>query len=136
MRRDRYGLAAARSEQQSGACSSQPSPVSQAEELERDLFGRDEEAIAGLGAERAGGEALREADTDDEGGDAGSPPPEALPVLEDRTRPAEGRRPVWEDPDDAAARIDVAGRSRLRKLRAAEDESVLTGARAVHSHKP
>ena len=41
--------------------------------------------------------------------------------------PAARRRPVWEDPDDARQAVNVAGRSRLRKLRAAEEERVLTG---------
>lgn len=40
------------------------------------------------------------------------------------------RRPVWEDLDDARQAVNVAGRNRLRKLRAAEEERVLTGVHA------
>jgi hypothetical protein len=34
---------------------------------------------------------------------------------------------VWEDPDDAAVEVAVAGRPRLRKLRHTEEETVLSG---------
>jgi hypothetical protein len=37
------------------------------------------------------------------------------------------RRPVWEDPQDANIRVNVAARSQLRKLRQTEEEAVLTG---------
>ena len=47
-----------------------------------------------------------------------------------RGPPAARRRPVWEDPDDARQAVNIAGRNRLRKLRAAEEERVLTGAHA------
>jgi U3 small nucleolar RNA-associated protein 18 len=97
----------------------------QADLLERELFGRDEEAIARLGEERSGHGilGLGEGDEDDS-----RPAPEALLVQEDRARPAEGRRPVWEDPDDATATVNVASRNRLRKLRQTEGEAVLSGA--------
>ena len=47
--------------------------------------------------------------------------------------PAARRRPVWEDPDDARQAVNVAGRNRLRKLRAAEEERVLIGVHACTS---
>ncbi|KAJ1495376.1 hypothetical protein T484DRAFT_1875982, partial [Baffinella frigidus] len=34
---------------------------------------------------------------------------------------------AWDDADDVEVRVDVAGRDRLRKLRATEDETVLSG---------
>ena len=37
------------------------------------------------------------------------------------------RRPVWQDPDDEAVQIDVAAQSQLRKLRQAEEQTVLAG---------
>ena len=47
--------------------------------------------------------------------------------------PAARRRPVWEDPDDARQAMNVTGRNRLRKLRVAEEERVLTGVHACIS---
>jgi hypothetical protein len=45
---------------------------------------------------------------------------------------AEGRtpsmRPAWEDEDDAAVRVDIAGKDRLRKLRKAAEERDISGA--------
>lgn len=37
------------------------------------------------------------------------------------------RRPVWEDPQDEALRVNVAVKNQLRKLRQTEEEAVLTG---------
>lgn len=51
------------------------------------------------------------------GGAAGPPPAAAAP-----------KRPVWDDPDDALVEVNVASRNRLRKLRQAEEEVVLSGA--------
>ena len=54
-------------------------------------------------------------------------------VFEDRQGKAaaggnrQRRRPVWEDPQDANIRVNVAARSQLRKLRQAEEEAELTG---------
>ena len=44
--------------------------------------------------------------------------------------PSGRRKPVWDDPDDAHARVNVSGRNRLRKLRVHEAEAVLTGEHA------
>ncbi|KAK9839364.1 hypothetical protein WJX84_010773 [Apatococcus fuscideae] len=41
--------------------------------------------------------------------------------------PSGRRKPVWDDPDDAQARINISGRNRLRKLRVHEAEAVLSG---------
>ena len=40
---------------------------------------------------------------------------------------AVARKAVWEDEDDEGLRVDVAGKSRLRKLRHAEEDAVLGG---------
>ena len=50
---------------------------------------------------------------------------EASPEAE--AQPQKKRR-VWEDPDDPALVVPVAGQARLRKLRDSEEESQLTGA--------
>ena len=44
------------------------------------------------------------------------------------------RRPVWQDPEDQAVQIDVAAKSQLRKLRQAEEQTVLTGGDIVVAH--
>ena len=41
--------------------------------------------------------------------------------------PSGARRPVWEDPEDEAFEVYIAAINRLRKLRASEAETVLTG---------
>ena len=41
--------------------------------------------------------------------------------------PSEARRPVWEDPEDEIVEVDIAAINRLRKLRASQAETVLTG---------
>ena len=38
-----------------------------------------------------------------------------------------GRRPVWEDTDDAAAQVNIAAQPRLRKLRKTERDSIVSG---------
>ena len=38
------------------------------------------------------------------------------------------KKPVWEDPGDAAEVVDIGGKSRLRKLRQHEAENSVTGA--------
>lgn len=132
----------------------------QERDLENALFGRDEEALAQLGQEAAprvevGGslaDFLRsyasghDAERDDaQLGDAD------LQLFEDRrgaggneappghSEQADGggkkgrRQAVWEDPQDARVRVNVAERSQLRKLRQAEDETELTGG-CRHAH--
>ncbi len=37
------------------------------------------------------------------------------------------KRPVWEDEEDEAVEVNIAGRNRLRKLRQTEEETVVTG---------
>ena len=46
------------------------------------------------------------------------------------------RRPVWEDPEDAAAVVDISGRSRLRKLRQHEEEQSVTGDACLNAGVP
>lgn len=41
--------------------------------------------------------------------------------------PSQARQPVWEDPEDEAVEVDIAAINRLRKLRASEAETLLTG---------
>ncbi|KAI7839207.1 hypothetical protein COHA_007020 [Chlorella ohadii] len=126
-------------------------------ELEAQLFGRDEEALQQLGTELGGGgggggdgslsdflasyqqgaaaaAAADGSDDDDEErqqhGSAGG-----LVMFEDRggadAQPAAAarrrRQAVWEDPQDAALRVNVAAKSQLRKLRREEEETELTG---------
>ena len=62
------------------------------------------------------------ADTDEEAAAAA-----ARQASSAQAGPSGRRKAVWEDPDDAAAKINVAGRSRLRKLRIDEAEAVLSG---------
>ena len=38
---------------------------------------------------------------------------------------------MWEDEDDERVEVNIAGRSRLRKLRQAEDEAILRGQPAL-----
>ena len=38
-----------------------------------------------------------------------------------------GRRPVWQDPDDMAAQVNIAAQPRLRKLRKTERDSIVSG---------
>lgn len=133
-----------------------PAPFVQ--ELEAQLFGRDEEALQQLGTELGGGggdggggslssdflasyqqgaaaaAAADGSDDDDEErqqrGSAGG-----LVMFEDRggadAQPAAAarrrRQAVWEDPQDAALRVNVAAKSQLRKLRREEEETELTG---------
>ena len=70
----------------------------------------------------------------DEGGDQDEPEtyqqePEQDPTPDIGHRPGTQlqRRPVWEDPEDSAAVVDISGRSRLRKLRHHEGEQIVTG---------
>ena len=37
------------------------------------------------------------------------------------------RRPVWDDPDDAAAEVNIAAQPRLRKLRKTERDGIVSG---------
>ena len=41
--------------------------------------------------------------------------------------PSGGRKPVWDDPDDENLRVDISKVSRLRKLRATEEDTVISG---------
>ena len=121
------------------------------------MFGRDEEALQQLGTELGGGggdggslsdflasyrqgaAAAAEDGSDEEDeerqqrGGAGG-----LVLFEDRggaeQQQAAARRrrqAVWEDPQDAALRVNVAAKSQLRKLRREEEETELTGERAA-----
>ncbi|MEW5303798.1 MAG: hypothetical protein WDW36_006454 [Sanguina aurantia] len=72
------------------------------------VAGKKRKARAGTGGPAAAAEA--------EGAGAGSRP--------DRSA---GRRAVWVDPEDAALVVDVSGQSRLRKLRAREDQTTMGG---------
>lgn len=127
----------------------------QESELEGLLFGRDEAALQQLGQEVAAdgggdsgsladflrsyaagaGAAAAQEDKDEELDGNGQEQRQAgggLLLYEDRQGGAAGRqqrRPVWEDPQDAALRVNVAARSQLRKLRRTEDEAELTGAK-------
>lgn len=47
---------------------------------------------------------------------------EALPEVA-----AGSRKPAWEDPDEAELHINIAATSRLRKLRASEAETTISG---------
>ena len=38
-----------------------------------------------------------------------------------------GRRPVWDDADDAAAEVNIAAQPRLRKLRKTERDGIVSG---------
>ena len=78
------------------------------------------------------------ADVDDEDGGSiarGEQHRGTLLAYEDRSAAPEAGRPrrqrqrqaVWEDPQDAGLRVDVAAKGQLRKLRQAEDEAVVTG---------
>ena len=44
---------------------------------------------------------------------------------------ATGRKPVWNDPDDMSARVNIAAQPRLRKLRKTEKDSIVSG--TLHS---
>lgn len=46
--------------------------------------------------------------------------------------PSSKRKPAWEDPDDDSLAVNIAAISRLRKLRQAETDTVVTG-RKVHA---
>ena len=63
----------------------------------------------------------------DEAPDADAGQPEAAEEPAAAEQP-EGhrRRPAWQDPDDHTVQIDVAGKSHVRKLRQAEEQTVLT----------
>lgn len=41
------------------------------------------------------------------------------------------RKPVWDDPDDAAAEVNIAAQPRLRKLRKTERDGIVSGRRAA-----
>ena len=38
-----------------------------------------------------------------------------------------GRRPVWDDPDDLLAQVNIAAQPRLRKLRKTEQDGIVSG---------
>lgn len=46
-----------------------------------------------------------------------------------------GRRPVWDDPDDLAAEVNIAAQPRLRKLRKTERDGIVSG-RFRHDRSP
>lgn len=121
-------------------------PETQAAALESFLFARDEAALDRLGAEAAA-----PVGADDYANVAGlvrdavlgaveADEAQGLLIYEDRGGGGSGgrastaapaaaapRRPAWEDPDDVLLEVNVAVRSRLRKLRQVEEEVVLTG---------
>ena len=62
-------------------------------------------------------------DSDSDGSDA----PDAEP--ERRSVPStSGRRPVWDDPDDLSAQVNIAAQPLLRKLRKTEQDGIVSGA--------
>lgn len=124
----------------------------QAAELESFLFARDDAALDQLGAEGEGdfggvADLVRRAGLQTLEADEGA----GLLIYEDRAgaeeeaegaaaasgggastsgaaaAEASGRRPAWEDPDDALLEVNVAAKPRLRKLRQEEEETVITG---------
>lgn len=61
-----------------------------------------------------------------DGGSTGSDDSDQEPVQQ--AVPSTSRRkPVWDDPDDAAAEINIAAQPRLRKLRKTELDSIVSG---------
>jgi hypothetical protein len=46
---------------------------------------------------------------------------------QDGTLANSGRAPVWADEDDEKVQVNIAGRDRLRKLRQAEDDALISG---------
>ncbi len=68
----------------------------------------------------------------DEEQEAEASQPESAEQLAATEQPeGQSRRPAWQDPDDQTTQIDVAAKSQLRKLRQAEEETVLTGGSSV-----
>ena len=55
------------------------------------------------------------------------PPPSVVPSKQAQAQ----RRPVWEDPADAEHVVDIAAKSRLRKLRQHDNERTVTGAHVL-----
>jgi hypothetical protein len=125
----------------------------QAAELESFLFSKHEAALDRLGEEHAPrhGDFGSVADLVREAGLAAIEVDEerGLLMFEDRAggaaAAADGRqagtavagqqvkRPVWDDPDDALVEVNVASRNRLRKLRQAEEEILLSGMQLVRA---
>lgn len=118
------------------------------------LFGRDEEALQQLGQEvgtysgsgggggsladflrsyAAGAAAAADEEDDAERGALmfedrrGAGAAEAAAGEQQQQGQPRRRQAVWEDPQDAHIRVNVAAKGRLRKLRHAEDEAELTG---------
>lgn len=66
------------------------------------------------------------------GGDAGSDNSDQEPVQQ-AVPSTSGRRPVWNDPDDMAAQVNIAAQPRLRKLRKTERDGVISGNCMLHA---
>jgi hypothetical protein len=64
-----------------------------------------------------------------EDGDGDEDDEEGLEARRSGGAKASGRRPVWNDPEDARLRIDIASNARLRKLRKSEKQKVVNGER-------
>ena len=46
-----------------------------------------------------------------------------------------GRRPVWDDPDDNTAQVNIAAQPRLRKLRKTEQDGIVSGKQRLNDVK-
>lgn len=67
-----------------------------------------------------------------DGGSTGSDDSDQEPVQQ-AVPSTSRRRPVWDDPDDAAAEINIAAQPRLRKLRQTEGDGIVSGR---HTRQP
>lgn len=47
--------------------------------------------------------------------------------MTEQGEPAAQQRAVWEDDEDEAVEVNIAGRNRLRKLRQTEEETLVSG---------
>ncbi|KAL3162415.1 U3 snoRNP protein [Trebouxia sp. C0010 RCD-2024] len=116
--------------------------MEQAAILEQFLFGGGSAAAAGFGTEQdayvAGDfeaglpweEDKQPSAWEDrapaDGGSTGSDDSDQEPVQQ-AVPSTSRRRPVWDDPDDAAAEINIAAQPRLRKLRQTEGDGIVSG---------
>ena len=48
-------------------------------------------------------------------------------AVQQPAKPNTGRRPVWDDPDDVSAQVNIAAQPRLRKLRQTEQDGIVSG---------
>lgn len=89
--------------------------------LERLVFGGESDAIRELEKDEAADE---ESSSDEDAEEADESYKE---IRKNDREITEGRMPAWMDDADDEERIDISGESRLKKLRDAEDETVVTG---------